>query len=172
MGAGGSISLPPEEAAKAVIFLKAGESPSKTVDEAFEARTFPVSLVEEVPRLSSAKLPRTFLLRIGVESLDFVSDDEESRLLAQFPFQTVASWGSNSQAFKISVFDHDGQPAVKDTKELAIILKTFKGRAIEECTVAAVRRLMNAMETYTLKKFDFDDMLLTIIDPSTKGLAE
>ena len=160
-----------------VVFLTPENSPKKSAGAAggnppptsFQPTTFSAQLLDECPAFAPARLPRTFILRVSVESLDFVSDDADSVLLAQVPFQTIQSWGSNVQAFKITVFDH---ARVSGGSEVVLVLKTLKGRAIEDCTVAAVQRLMNAMETHCLKKAEFDELRSEITDPATNGLVE
>ena len=139
----------------------------------FVPSLFSVSLLEDCcDRLSPVfRLPKIFQLRVAEESLDFIAEIEgEIKLLAQFPYQTIASWGSNSQAFKISVFDHT-HSALSTKGEIAILLKTFRGRAIEDTVVQAVRRLMNAMEMFNLKKQQHDQLLMDIIDVNTKVIS-
>ena len=139
----------------------------------FVPSLFSVSLLEDCcDRLSPVfRLPKTFQLRVAEESLDFIAEIEgEIKLLAQFPYQTIAAWGSNSQAFKISVFDHT-HSALSTKGEIAILLKTFRGRAIEDTVVQAVRRLMNAMEMFNLKKQQHDQLLMDIIDVNTKVIT-
>lgn len=139
----------------------------------FVPSLFSVSLLEDCcERLSPVfRLPKTFQLRVAEESLDFIAEIEgEVKLFAQFPYQTIAAWGSNSQAFKISVFDHT-HSALSTKGEIAILLKTFRGRAIEDTVVQAVRRLMNAMEMFNLKKREHDQLLIEIIDENTKVIS-
>jgi len=182
MGAAGSVSQKGGggngEGAE-VVFLTPENTPKKTAGgggaagdqttSSFQPTTFTVQLMEDCPAFAPARLPRTFLLRVSVESLDFITDDADTTLLLQVPFQTIQSWGSNVQAFKITIFDH---ARVSGGSEVVLILKTLKGRAIEDCTVAAVQRLMNAMESHCLRKAEFEELRWEITDASTGGLVE
>ena len=139
----------------------------------FVPSIFSVSLLEDCyDRLTPIfRWPKTFQLRVAEESLDFITEVEgAAKLFAQFPYQTIAAWGSNSQAFKISIFDH-AHSALASKGEIAILLKTFRGRAIEDTVVQAVRRLMNAMEMFNLKKREHDQLLMDIIDADTKVIS-
>ena len=172
MGAGAAVNGASGAQQQQPVFVTAnGEA---NVNEApFVASLFSVSLLEDCcDRLSPVfRLPKTFQLRVAEESLDFVAEVEgKVKIFAQFPYQTIAAWGSNSQAFKISVFDHN-HSALSTKGEIAILLKTFRGRAIEDTVVQAVRRLMNAMELFNLKKTEHDQLLVDIIDVNTKVIS-
>lgn len=128
-------------------------------------KDYGVSLVSSERFKMAKDLPPKFTLHIGYESLDFVNTETKSPII-QFPFQNIICWGSNTTVFRFNVFDYENM----GKEDISIILKTTFGKQIEDTTMGTVRHLMVDMETKTISKEEFSELLPMIIDVKNNTL--
>ena len=153
MGAGGSVQA-----------TNLGSNSASTLWES-NPKDYAVSLVSSERFKIAKELPPKFTLHIGYESLDFVDTETKSPII-QFPFQNIICWGSNTTVFRFNVFDYENM----GKEDISIILKTTFGRQIEDTTMGTVRQLMSDMETKTISKEEFAELLPMIINGENNTL--
>lgn len=102
-------------------------------------------------------------LRLAYESLDLLN--LEQKLIIQFPYQSIISWGSSSTIFQISVFPPQVSYA-RDRETIKISFLTHEGKLIDARIMRMIRMLMADMDSCAISKEEFATLKRQLVQDS------